>query len=113
MVELSRDRGTKFVGKIIKEIEHEIDDYLTEFPEDKQIEEFWEPIKNKMLSVPYTKRRLRDLRRIWRAYKKEKDWKKLMRNLNDFLWEKGIRKKEPVGPFNKNLLKLVVIDLIS
>jgi superfamily II DNA or RNA helicase len=113
LVELSRDRSTKFVGRIVAEIEHEIDDYLTEFPEDKQIEEFWEPIKNKMLSIPYTKKRLRELRRIWRNYKKEKDWKKLMKNLNDFLWEKGIRKKEPVGPLNRDLLKLVVIDLVS
>lgn len=113
LVELSRDLSTKFVGRIITEVEHEIDDYLTEFPEDKQIEEFWDPIKNKMLSIPYTKKRLRDLRRIWRSYKKEKDWKKLMKNLNDFLWEKGIRKMERVGPFDKSLLKLVVIDLIS
>ncbi|NVM53144.1 MAG: hypothetical protein HWN66_05535 [Candidatus Helarchaeota archaeon] len=113
LVELSRDRSTKFVSKIIREIEHEIDDYIIEFPEEKHIEEFWEPVKNKLISIPYTKKRLSDLRKKWRGYKKDKNWKKLIKKLNDFVWEKGIKVKAPIEPFDSNKLKLIVADLIS
>jgi len=113
LVELSRDRSAKFVSKIIREIEQEIDDYLLEFPEEKQIEEFWEPVKNKLISIPYTKKRLSALRKIWRTYKKDQNWKKLIKNLTDFVWEKGVQVKEPIEPFDSNKLKLIVADLIS
>jgi len=113
LVELSRDRSAKFVSKIIREIEQEIDDYLLEFPEEKQIEEFWEPVKNKLISIPYTKKRLSSLRKIWRTYKKDQNWKRLIKNLTDFVWEKGVHVKEPIDPFDSNKLKLVVADLIS
>ena len=72
LVELSRDRNAKFVSKIIKEIETEIDEYLIEFPEDNQIEGFWEPAKNKLVSIAYTKKRLSALRKIWRTIRKIK-----------------------------------------
>lgn len=113
LVELSRDRSAKFVSKIIREIEQEIDDYLLEFPEEKQIEDFWEPVKNKLISIPYTKKRLSALRKIWRTYKKNQNWKRLIKNLTDFVWEKGVQVKEPIEPFDSNKLKLIVANLIS
>jgi superfamily II DNA or RNA helicase len=113
LVELSRDRNAKFVSKIIKEIENEIDDYLLEFPDDKQIEGFWEPVKNKLMSIPYTKKRLTALRKIWKRYKNDKDWKKLIKNLTDFVWEKGVHIKEQIEPFDINKLKLIVADFVS
>ena len=113
LVELSKDRNAKFVSNIIKEIENEIDDYLLEFPEDKQVEAFWEPVKAKMMSIPYTKKRLTALRKIWKQYKQEKDWKKLIKDLTDFVWEKGVHVKEKIEPFDISKLKLVVADFVS
>jgi len=113
LVDLSRDRGARFVSKIIMEIEQEIDDYLLEFPEDKEIEKFWEPVKNKLISIPYTRRRLSVLRKIWRGYKKHKNWKKLIKDLTDFVWEKGTVIRRPIEPFDSSKLKFVVADLIS
>jgi len=113
LVELSRDRSARFVSKIIMEIEQEIDDYLLEFPEDKQIENFWEPVKNKLISIPYTKKRLSALRKLWRIYKKDQNWKRLIKNLTNFVWEKGVYLKEPIEPFDNSKLKLVVADFIS
>lgn len=111
--ELSRSRSSKFIKSMITEIELQIDDYLTEFPEDGSIEKFWEPVKNKLLSIPYTKHRLKELRRFWRLYKKSGDWQGLIKKLSGFVIEKGIHKKIPVEPYDPAKLKLVTVDFIS
>jgi len=113
LAEIDRDKSTKIVKTLIREMDLQIDDYLSEFPEEKEIQESWEPIKNKLLSIPYTKKRLSALRKLWRQYKTDKDWKGLIKELNDFLYGKGIFVKEPIPPFDKKLLKLIVVDLIS
>ncbi|PIV68277.1 MAG: hypothetical protein COS08_07025 [Euryarchaeota archaeon CG01_land_8_20_14_3_00_38_12] len=113
LAEIDRDKSTKIVKTLIREMDLQIDDYLSEFPEEKEIQGSWEPIKNKLLSIPYTKKRLSALRKLWRQYKTDKDWKGLIKELNDFLYGKGIFVKEPIPPFDKKLLKLIVVDLIS
>lgn len=70
-------------------------------------------IKAKLLSLPLTKKRLQALRRIWRSYREKSDWKKMVESLGEFLTEKGIFKKEVVGPFDASKLKLIAIDFIS
>jgi len=111
--ELSKSRSTKFVKNMITEIELQIDSYLNEFPDDDSMEKFWEPVKNKIISIPQTKKRLRVLRRIWRQYKKDSNWKKMIKELSNFLMEKGIFKKAIVAPFDKSKLQLITIDFIS
>ncbi|MDD2666719.1 MAG: helicase-related protein [Methanocellales archaeon] len=111
--ELSKSRSTKFVKSMITEIELQIDSYLNEFPDDDSIEKFWEPVKNKLISIPPTKKRLQVLRRIWRQYKKDNDWKEMIKELSNFLMEKGIFKKTIVEPFDKSKLQLITIDFIS
>ncbi|MEM4215717.1 MAG: C-terminal helicase domain-containing protein, partial [Candidatus Anstonellales archaeon] len=111
--ELSKSRSTKFVKNMINEIDLQIDSYLNEFPHDDSIEKIWEPLKDKLISIPQTKKRLQHLRKIWREYKKNNDWKKLIKELSDFLIEKGIFKKAIIEPFDKQKLKLIAIDFIS
>lgn len=111
--ELSRSKSTKFIKSIITDIELQIDQYLSEFPEDNSIEKFWEPVKNKLLLVPYTKKRLKELRKYWRQYKKDDNWKNLIKSLSNFLIEKGIHKKTIIEPFDKSKLKLVTVDFVS
>ena len=111
--ELSRSRSTKFIQKMITEIELHIEDYLSEFPEDDSIEAIWESIKNRLLMIQHTKLRIKELRKHWRHYKKEEDWKALIKRLNDFVIEKGIQTRKNVQPFDKTKLKLITIDFIS
>jgi len=66
-----------------------------------------------MLGIPLTKRRLRDLRRIWRRYRNGKDWKKLVDELDEFLAQKGLQQREPIEPFDSARMRLVAIDFIS
>ena len=111
--DLSVNRGTKFMKKMFTEIELQIEDYLAEFPDDDSIEKVWETIKGRLLSIQYTKARIKELRRYWREYKKDGDWKKLIKRLGDFAIEKSIAKRRPIEPFDKSKLKLITIDFIS
>jgi len=111
--ELSKARNTKFIKSMIFEIELQIDSYLNEFPGDDSIEKIWEPIKNKLISIPPTKKRLQVLRKIWKQYRKDGKWKNMIKELSSFLIEKGIFKKMIIEPFDKSKLQLITIDFIS
>ena len=111
--ELSRSNSTKFIKKMIDEVELQITEYLNEYPNDTAVERVWEPIKTRLLSLPPTKKRLQELRKIWRTYKRNSDWKKMIEQLAEFLTEKGIFKKMVVEPFDKSKLKLIAMDFIS
>jgi len=111
--ELSKSRSTKFVKNMIAEIELQIDSYLNEFPDDDSIEKFWDPVKNKLISMPPAPKRLQVLRKIWKQYKKDNNWKKMIKELNNFLMEKGIFKKTVIEPFDKSKLRLITMDFIS
>ncbi len=113
LVDYSKEQSTKFVKDLLREIELQLEEYLDEFPAEKNLESRWEVIRTKMLGIPLTKRRLRDIRRIWRHYKNAKDWKKLIDELDQFLAQKGLQQREPIEPFDAERLKLVAIDFIS
>jgi phage pi2 protein 07 len=99
---------------MIDEIEIELNSYLDEFPNDNSIEKLWEIVKNKLLSTPQTKKRLQVLRKKWRKYKKKsEDWKELIKELNNFLIEKGQFKQNIIEPFDKTKLQLITVDFIS
>jgi sulfur relay (sulfurtransferase) DsrC/TusE family protein len=102
-----------FIKQIIAEIERNIDDYLMEFREEKEIVTKWEATREKLLSMPHTKKRLSLLRKLWREYKQGKDWKTLVNRMEKFVSGKTIHRREPLPPFDKSKLKLVVLDFIS
>jgi superfamily II DNA or RNA helicase len=111
--ELSGSKSTKFVKNMIFEIGIQIDSYLQDFPDDDSIQKIWEPVEKKLISLPPTKKRLQALRKIWKQYKKDNDWKNMIKELSNFLIEKGIFKKIIVEPFDKAKLQLITIDFIS
>ena len=111
--ELSKSRSTKFVKNMVHEIELYLESYMNQFPDDNSIEKFWEPVKNKLISIPQTKKRLQTLRKIWRQYKKDNNWKNIIKELSNFLIEKGIFKKGAIEPFDKSKLRLITIDFVS
>lgn len=111
--ELSRVSSTKFIKSLIAEMELQINEYLDEFPADDSIEKMWETLKNKLIAIPPTKKRLQTLRKIWRGYKKNNNWKKMMKELSEFLIEKGVFKKAVLQPFDRSKLRLITVDFIS
>lgn len=114
LVETTGDRSKKFISKMIREIDLQIDTHLFDFPEDREIEKLWENSKDKLLKLSLTKKRVKELRSAWRDYRHyHKDWKKLVRQLSDFLENKAFIHSESIEPFDRKKLKLVVIDFIS
>jgi superfamily II DNA or RNA helicase len=111
--ELNRSNSTKFIKKMIDEIEIQLSDYLYEYPNDASVEHVWEQIKSKLPSLPPTKKRLQFLRQIWKSYKNDNDWKKMIKELGSFMAEKGMFNKTDVEPFEPSKLKLVTMDFIS
>ncbi len=112
--ELTSDKSKKFVSSIIREMDLRMDEYLLDFPEDKEGEKRWEGIKERLLSVSLTKKRLQNLRAVWRNYKNNhKSWKRLLKDISDFLEGKLYMEKEKLPPYNPGLLKLVTIDFVS
>jgi superfamily II DNA or RNA helicase len=111
--ELNRSKSTKFIKKLIDEIELQINDYLKDYPNDTSVEQIWEPIKTKLISLPQTKKRLQELRKIWREYIKSDDWKTMIAKIAEFLFEKGIFRKTAIEPFDRSRLKLITMDFVS
>ncbi len=112
--EITSDRSKKFISDIIKEIDLSLDEYLLDFPEDKESEKLWEKTKGQLLKTGLTKKRLKNLRAIWRAYRNNhKNWKKLIKDISEFLEGKLFLEREELPAYNPELLKLVTIDFIS
>jgi hypothetical protein len=112
--ELTSDKSKKFVSSIIREMDLRLDEYLLDFPEDKEVEKIWEETKERLLTVSLTKKRLQNLRAIWRDFKNNhKGWKRLLRDLEAFIEGKLSIEREAIQPYNYHLLRLVTIDFIS
>ena len=111
--ELNRSNSTKFIKKMIDEIEIQLNEYLYEYPNDISVEHVWDQIKSRLIALPPTKKRLQFLRQIWKSYKKDNDWKKMIEELGNFMTEKGIYKKTEIEPFDASMLRLVTMDFIS
>ncbi|MFA6064928.1 MAG: helicase-related protein [archaeon] len=110
--EMSRSRSTTFVKKIIDTTNKEIDEYLDEFPNDKEYATSWDSVEKRLINTPLTKKRIKDLRKIWSEYKSKKNWKQLIKNLDCYLVQRTIDKKK-IEEFDKSKLKLVTVDIIS
>ncbi|MGP6219869.1 helicase-related protein [Caldiplasma sukawensis] len=107
------NKDTNFINDILREINEQIEDYLKDYPNDTSIEQMWEPVRDKLIYLPLTKKRVKELSKIWREYKKDKDWKTLLCNLGEFLTEKVTLRKIVIEPFDRSKLKLVTIDFVS
>jgi len=114
LCDLTSDKSKKFVSSIIREIDLRLDDYILDFPEDKEVEKRWEETKEKLLSVSLTKKRLQTLRTVWKDYKSNhKGWKRLLKDLTEFLEGKLSVEREEIQPYNPCFLKLVTVDFVS
>ena len=112
-VHFSKDKGAKFIKDIVITLEKELDNYLLDFPEDNSLEKEWNETKVKLLNISLTKKRLQVLRKIWKYYRTSPNWKKLIRELTDFVSDKLVQEKEKLEPFNKSKLRLITLEFIS
>ena len=113
LVRIARDRSSRFIRDLIKETELHLEEYLYDYPEEREWEESWDSVRSKLLEVSLTKRRLQKLRRLWREYKKSGDWKGLIRQMEVYLTGMKARSQAENPPFDGNKLKLVAVDFIS
>ena len=113
LVRIVKDRSSRFIRDMIKEIEICIDEYLSEHPEDRDIVLLWDTTRNKLLTISLTKRRLQILRKMWRNYKKSGNWKKLISEIWNFVKQLSSKRRIEIPPFERSKLKLVAIDFIS
>src|SRR3972149_6303051 len=112
-MELNRDKSKKFIATIIREMELRMDEYLLDFPEDKEIEKRWEEITSRVLAISLTKKRIRSLRSLWNNYRNNhKNWKRLLNDLSGFLEGKHAVEREEILPYNPELLKLIAVDFV-
>lgn len=114
--DFSKDRKSSFINRMIHEVEMELDDYLLEFPEDDEIRDKWDNTLERLRALNTTPRRLRELRRIWRGYSNHKNWKKLVSDLDNYMYglpNIGNAEDTELEPFDPRKLRLICIDFIS
>jgi superfamily II DNA or RNA helicase len=64
-------------------------------------------------NVALTKKRMQTLRKVWRDYKKSKNWHVLINELDHFLKEKPLNEEKEPMEFDERKLKLICVDFIS
>jgi DNA-binding Lrp family transcriptional regulator len=111
-----RNRAATFLRTLIREIEKKVEDYLDEYPGERDIEVLWDNTRNKLQNIvsSLTKRQLRDLRKMWIRYKRvDGDWKKLIKDVYNLIKDIYVIKGKELPPFDKEKLKLIVVDFVS
>jgi len=111
--ELSQAVNTKFIIKMIQEIELQIQDHLEHYPDDEDIEKVWEHVRRQLETIPETKKRLQILRKIWKEYQNNQDWKMMIKKIETFTLDKETFQREVINPYDPKKLRLVTIDFIS
>ncbi|MCC7572468.1 MAG: DEAD/DEAH box helicase family protein [Candidatus Methanofastidiosum sp.] len=111
--ELASSKSTKFIRDIRNEIDRYIDEFMDTYQEGNELVEKLEQINAKLVKIPYTKQRTREIRRLWSTYKKNNNFDLLIKGLGEFLKDKSIFERVSISPYNEDKLKLIVVDLVS
>jgi len=64
-------------------------------------------------NIAFTKLRMRKLRRVWKNYKKSRNWHILISELTNFLEEKHISEEYEPIKFDEKRLRLICVDFIT
>lgn len=109
----SSSMSTKFLKGILDGIGWEVEEYLDEYPADKEFQNSWDKVREQMVYIPHTKKGLQKLRKIWKDYQNHYDWKKALRMLDEYVESKSTLDKNTLEPFDNSKLQLITIDFIS
>ena len=103
----------KFIRDMIGELEYLKKEYFSEYDQASLYMKNIDEIITKLNEISFTKRRIRDLRSIWRDYKTSKNPRIFLRELTEFSKEKKILSRDLEGEFDEKKLKLICVDYIS
>lgn len=104
----------KFIRDMIEELEYLKKEYFSEYDQADAYIKAIDEIITKLNEISFTKRRVKDLRAIWRKYKQEtKNSRIFLRELSEFSREKKILTQDIEEEFDEKKLKLVCVDYIS
>ena len=98
---------------MIEELEHLKQEYFSEYDQAGVYIKSIDEIVTKLNEISFTKRRVKDLRNIWRTYKQNKNPRAFLRELTEFAREKKILSQDAEEEFDEKKLKLVCVDYIS
>ena len=113
-VQQTSKRDEKMIRDIVNELDYVISDIIEQYSEEKERIENIENMLEKIEKISFTKRRWQELRKIWSDYKNSnKDWKRLDKELSDFLEGKKILEEHEYEDFNEKLLRLICIDILT
>ena len=106
--------STGRMEKVLRDLRDELDYIRTDIlDEDDFAYKKIEIIIIHLQSIPWTKKRMQLIRRIWKKYKNNKNWNDLLNHLDKFLKDKSVIETESLDEFDENKLKLICVQFIS
>jgi len=107
-------RNEKMIRDINSELLSIIEEMLMDYSGETNKITAIEKIMEKLEKISFTKKRWKDLRRIWHIYKNEhRNWRQFIYQLHEFLRDKKILTEEEFEPLDENYLRLICVDIIS
>ena len=113
LTHLSKESSAKFLQAMLAFISNKVDEHIREYPTDRELGNKWDDLKAKLVFIPTTKKRLGQLRKIYKSLKEHKDWKKSIKELEGYAKEKREISIVEIEPFNPKKIRLISVDLIS
>lgn len=104
----------KFLRDMTGELEYLKKEYFSEYGQKEAYLKAIDEIITKLNEMSFTKRRVKDLREIWRKYKqKTQNPRIFLRELTEFSRGKKIPTQDTQEEFDEKRLRLVCVDYIS
>jgi hypothetical protein len=113
LVHMAKDRTTKFINVLVKELHADVDKYMDDYPNDTSIETEWDEVAAALGQTSMTKKRIQVLRKIKQEYAKSGNWKKAIKQLAEFVKDKHRLDRGELDEYNEKSLKLICVDFIS
>jgi superfamily II DNA or RNA helicase len=100
----------KFIKDIVSELEFIKREH---YSEEQNVLKLIDETIPKLSEITFTKRRIRDLRRIWNEYRTDKNSRIFIKQLIEFCKEKKILIEQESEEFDETNLRLICVDYIS
>ena len=107
------NRENKMIRTIIDELFYFRQEYEYEYEDPETVQRI-DDLLNKIDQIILTKKRMQDIRKIWRSYLKEEiNFKKFLSTMLEYFEGKKVLSSQKYKPFKQENLNLVCIDVIS
>lgn len=107
-------RNEKMIRDINSELSYLIDEMLLDFSGETEKITAIQEIMEKIEKISFTKRRWKQLRKIWNTYRKNhRNWRRFVNEIYEFVQDKKVLTQEEFEEIDEKHLKLVCVDIIS